>query len=499
MGEVTLVPPAPVPTAPPKTGGRPWTGRVWRVCARFYWAWPALLTLVLGLWRARRPALWADELATWGAVRLSWGQLWQLLGHIDATVGPYYLGLKLWTEVAGTGNLALRLPSIVAMAVAAGLVAVLGAELADTARRRAGTLAGALFAIVPATSRYAQEARPYAFTILFACLATLALRRLLARPGPLRATGYALCIVALGAAHLLAVLLLAGHAVAVVQARRRPAVVAWAVGATAALVALLPLAILGAHQRSQISWIPEVTWRSLLSVPDTIFVAAVVGGAVVALAVLAVDRRPAAVLLTAWALVPPLALFLIAQVQSVFWARYLLFTLPAWVLLAARTLGRLSLRRAATVLAVVAALGFASQLGIRVPAGHSHATSAAGAIIAANERPGDGLVVALHESPEPWEARDIVARYVPADRRPVDVFAVTPQRTDGQLLATECADLARCLDAVDPARIWVIRFETQTDPLANLGQPKEELLRARYHTQQLWLVRGLTVALLVRN
>jgi mannosyltransferase len=147
----------------------------------------------------------------------------------------------------------------------------------------------------------------------------------------------------------------------------------------------------------------------------------------------------------------------------------------------------------------VALLGGPTQHRIRLATGHLHATSTAGGIIAANEQPGDALVVALHEQPEPWEARDIVARYVPAARRPIDVFAVRPQRTDGHLLAAECPDLAACLDAVDPPRIWVIRFESRTDPLFKIGQPKEDLLRARYHTEQVWLVRGLTVALLVRN
>ncbi|HWB37358.1 MAG TPA: hypothetical protein VHA75_15175, partial [Rugosimonospora sp.] len=121
MGEVTLIPPAPVATTPP--GGPGPRAHRWRDrLARLYWAAPALVTLGLGLWDARRPALWADELATWGAVRLSWGELWRLLGNVDATVGPYYLGLKLWTGFAGTGNLALRLPSIVAMAATAALV-----------------------------------------------------------------------------------------------------------------------------------------------------------------------------------------------------------------------------------------------------------------------------------------------------------------------------------------------------------------------------------------
>lgn len=515
MGELTLVEPAPPRTTP--HAGR---ARGWARLIRLYWLLPALLTLALGLWRARRPALWADELATWGAVRLSWGQLWQLLGHIDATVGPYYLGLKLWTALAGTGNLALRLPSIGAMAVTAALVALLGERLAERSRRVTGLVAGLLFAVVPATSRYAQEARPYAFTMLLAALATLVLTRLVRRPGGPALLGYALCVTVLGAAHLIALLLLPAHGLAVLALRRRRVLACWALGAGLALLLVAPLAVIAVAQRDQVAWIGPANWRTLLATPETLFTAGITGGAIILLAIVGAGRRWPTALLGSWALVPPVALLLLSQVTPLYWARYLLFTLPAWVVAAALALTRLAAPapapalgpaarsripvlgdwwRAAAVVVVVALLGGPTQHEIRRADGHLHATSAVGAIIAANAQPGDGLVVALHETPEPWEARDIVARYVPPGRTPTDVFAVTPQRTDGQLLATECADLTACLDRANPRRLWVIRFEARPDPLAKLGQPKEDLLRSRYHVQQLWLVRGLTVALLVRN
>ena len=91
-----------------------------RALARFYWAGPAVLALVLSAYQITRPALWADELATWGAVRLSWGALFRLLGNVDAVVGPYYALMKLWTGVAGTSTLALRLPSLLVMELQPG-------------------------------------------------------------------------------------------------------------------------------------------------------------------------------------------------------------------------------------------------------------------------------------------------------------------------------------------------------------------------------------------
>jgi mannosyltransferase len=461
---------------------------------RLYWAWPAGLMAILSMYQITRPALWADELATWGAVRLSWGSLFRLLGNVDAVVGPYFTLMKAWTSVAGTSTLALRLPSALAMTAAVALLTILGTRLAG---RRVGLLAGLAFAVVPTTSRYAQEARPYAFVILFAVLATLALTWLLDAPGWLRAAGYGAAVALLGAFHLVALLLLVAHGIVVGLRRDRLLLVRWAVAAGAAVLVLLPLAWLGHRQSAQISWLTPADWRTLVSVPDTIFGTGVVGGFLIALGVLAVSRSAAPVLAGTWALAPILALYLVSEVTTLFWARYLLYTLPGFVLLAALTLGRLSAGRAAALLVTLALLAGPAQTGIRTPDGHNHATTAAAGVIAANERAGDGIAYALDERVVPWEARDIVARYMPGALRPRDVFALTGQRVDGHLTATECPDLAACLD--DTPRMWVLRYENLADPLAGIGPGKEELLRSRYRLEKLWLLRGLTVALYVRS
>jgi mannosyltransferase len=480
--------------------GAPGTVRAARTAARFavraFWLWPALVTAGLGLSRLGGAALWADELATWGAVRLSWGDLFRLMHHVDATVGPYYVLEKAWTVPAGTSTVALRLPSVAAMVAAAALVAILGARLSG---RWVGLLAGLGFALVPATSRYAQEARPYALTVLFAVLATLLLARLLDRPTAAGVAGYAVAVALLGAAHLAGLLLLVGHAVAVLARRRRGVTVRWLVGAVAALLVLAPLGWVGHRQRAQIGWIGPSHWRTLAGVPAVIFDDSGVGVALIVLALLGLSRGRPAALLAGWAVGPVVALYVAGKLTPAFWPRYLLFTMPAWVLLAAIFLGRTGRVRALGVLVAIGLLGAPVQDAIRQPDGHNHATTRAAAIIAAGQRPGDGIVYALHEPVVPWEPRDIVARYVPAPHRPRDIFAVAPQRRDGRLTAIECADPAVCLAGADPPRIWVLRYETQLDPLRGIGEPKETLLRSRYRLARLWLVKGLTVGLLTRS
>src|SRR5215471_4147651 len=87
---------------------------------------PAAVTLVVGLWGATARPYWADEVDTVSAVSRSLPQLVRLLGHVDAVHGLYYLLLWPVAQVAGTGVLATRLPSVAAMAGAALGVSVIG-------------------------------------------------------------------------------------------------------------------------------------------------------------------------------------------------------------------------------------------------------------------------------------------------------------------------------------------------------------------------------------
>ncbi|MEY9969612.1 hypothetical protein ABIA33_007701 [Streptacidiphilus sp. MAP12-16] len=140
------------------------------------WLWPMVLTLVLGLYKLSQPELWRAELASWSAASRSVPQLFRLLGHVDTSSGAYYLFLHFWIKIFGDSIVALRLPSVLAMAGAAGCVALLGRRMFSSS---AGVLAGLAFAVMPAVSRYAQEARSYAFTILGVTVATMLLLRAL--------------------------------------------------------------------------------------------------------------------------------------------------------------------------------------------------------------------------------------------------------------------------------------------------------------------------------
>jgi mannosyltransferase len=172
------------------------------------WLVPAVVMAVLGAVGLSGPALWTDELATWGMTVTPWAEMWPVLRWVDAVLAPYYAVMRLWSQLAGSSDVALRLPSLAAMISAAALVGALGARLAGP---RVGLLAGLAFAVLPASTRYAQEARPHAWTVFAAALATYLLVRAVDHPVWWRFAGYAATVAVLGLLHVVAVLLLIGH------------------------------------------------------------------------------------------------------------------------------------------------------------------------------------------------------------------------------------------------------------------------------------------------
>lgn len=222
---------------------------------------PAVAAMVLGLWGVTTPSFWRDESVSALAAAMPLRDLWNLLGGIDRVHALYYLLLRPIAAIS-TGELAMRLPSVVATAVAAYGIAFLGGKLATP---RAGLLAGLFYAALPMVSRYAQEARSYAIVTAVAVLATCVLIEAAQRSSRRWYLGYAACLVLLGWFHAYALLLVIAHAVTVILWHRRdlaPSVshrreIARFAGALAVAGAgIVPLAFLTAGQRgAQLSWL----------------------------------------------------------------------------------------------------------------------------------------------------------------------------------------------------------------------------------------------------
>jgi len=339
---------------------------------------PAMLTLTLGALGLGRQA-WRDEHATWQAATLAWGALREHLSQMDIVLLPYYLLMRVWIVVFGDSVVAMRLPSLLAMACAAGLTGWLGSRLFD---RWVGLAGGCLFAVVPSVSRFGQEARPYAFAIAFAVASLVAV---LARRWWL----VSLMVALTGLAHLVALLVLLAHVPVVLgspRSGRRP----WSIAVGVGLVPVIPIAVLGARQTGQVSWI-DAGWRSLATLPFSLARSAAVAGVLAALAIVGVLGREwdwRLTTLAVWGVGPPLLLFVVAH--DLFYYRYLLFVLPAWALAAGLALQR----RAVAVAAVAAALllGVPDQLAVRrSPLPGDQDYRAAAAYVAQHMSPSDGI------------------------------------------------------------------------------------------------------------
>ncbi|MEV6971392.1 glycosyltransferase family 39 protein [Hamadaea sp. NPDC051192] len=459
------------------------------------WPAPTLLMAALAAWYLGRPALWADELASVNAAVLSWGGLRELLSETDLVLAPYYAFLHVWTAIAGTSEVAVRLPSAVAAVGTVGVTATVGARLWG---HRAGVLAGLVLAVLPVFSRFAQEARGYSPAIFGFALATLLLLRWVERPGPARLAAYA---VVLGVAVLLlpfGAMILAAHAVLAWPAYARWT---WLVSAGAAgLPGVALFAVAASTQRAQISWIPLLGWAGkngvverALSVAGPIAVTATL----VILGLLAVRRERRVLAMACWGLLPIGLLLAAGMVAPIWVSRYVAFTLPGLALLAASGLSRLSVRQATVVVALLAVFGAANNVIIRRPDGHTQAGRRIAEIIGPRFRPDDVAVYGDNHPSIPWSPRDIVARYLPAGQTPRDALMVSPQRTGGHFLAVECADVAGCVGAAP--RIWVIRADDPSDPRDGLDGGKTSFLLATYTVSEVWRYPLLTVALLDRK
>ncbi|WP_433790580.1 glycosyltransferase family 39 protein [Actinoplanes sp. CA-252034] len=462
---------------------------------------PGLLMFAIAMIGAGRPVLSWDEVTSAEVASRSVPQILDVIPHIDAVFGPYYLFLHFWTALAGTGEIALRLPSILAMAGAVGITAEIGRRLFTPAT---GLIAGMLLCFVPNTSRYAAEARPYALACFFAALAFLLLVGAVQQGGGrLRWAGYGLSVVFLGLSHLIALTTLAAHA-AYLAVHARDRLRPWAVTVGAAILPVLPIAYLGTTQEdTQLHWVAPITPARVHDMPGEITGSREVAWLLIGLAVLAVWRPGRRLVpIAVYALVPLAVVAAVSALISPMWvARYLLVVLAPLALLAAVALlagsGERPRHTIARVVAVVLLLGFAAMPGeraVRKPTaknGADYRTIAK--IIGADVRPGD-IVVYPNGNRAIRAGTAYYLRRQPA--APADVLVEVPSARTGWLIAHEYADAVPKVTGA--ARIWLVIADRRADPLT--GRPDlAPLITAGYHRAGLWQPKSATVALYEKN
>lgn len=463
-----------------------------------------LLAGALYTWKVTAPSPWWDEAVTVDVVGRPVNDLLALTSSIDLVHLVYYLVAHalLGSDASLT---ALRMISVVAGALTAGLLVRLGRELGS---RAVGITAAAMFVVAPLSTRYSQEARSYALVALVATASTIALVRVCRRPWRRRRwVAYAALVVATAALNLLAVLVLLPHAVYVLVTAPRAVLRRWLVAATGAALVLWPLVIGAGRQRGQVSWLPVPQVRDIWRFYEIQYAR----GALVAVLLLVVavaglrwpvhdgqergTHRDALLLGASWALLPPLVLWTVSQAHPLYDLRYVYFTVPGTALALASLV---TLVRPLLTVLLVAALaigGLHMQDVYRYRAsGHAEDIRGAASIIQDSGRAGDAVVFVPG-------SRRIVKLAYPEKFAAVDDIALSVDPVaSATLFGVEQSgpDVRRALRA--RTRVWVI---TGSPRLGEVGtaadQEKEHILALGFRLAQRYEAKRYDVLLYVRD
>ncbi|MEU3913316.1 hypothetical protein [Streptomyces sp. NPDC029721] len=455
------------------------------------WRWfpPLLAVLLLGLWGLPRGpgagSMWRDESTTWQVAHRPAGELWGLLGQIDAVHGLYYGVMHAVFAVAGVwgeggpggpgggGLWVLRLPSVAGTALAAGGVAAVAHRLAG---ERAALWAGAVYVVLPPVQMYGQEGRSYALVAAAVAWATyLMLRRWWA--------AYAVVLLVGCWLHEFAVLALFAHGFTAWRARGWR----WAAGAVAA--GLLPLAVVSTGQAGrQLGWLGRPGWQDWTAYG--VLVAAVLllarGG-----------RREVVRVAVPLALLPPGLLLAVSLVHPWYVDRYVLYALGGLALLAGAGPAGAAKVRGWVPWVVAAALLVPAGVWsawLRTPESRRDDVLAVAAAVREEGRPGDAVLFMpsrrrewLLSSPQLYGGlRDVALAASPAASHTLHGTELPPERVRQALLSSP-----RVLALMDPA-------DQPLDPYPAEAE-KRDTLAADFDRCSVTEVRGARVAVYARR
>jgi len=374
---------------------------------------------------------WFDECFSVEVARISWRNFLHLMWWREANMSMYYILLRGWLQL-GPSPFFVRSLSIVISVATLPAIYWLAKLLYD---RRVALIATALLAVNAYSVRYAQEARSYALFLLLATLSSGCLISWLqatceesrsqfatSNSQVRRRWVYVGTAVLAVYSHLYALLLIASHWI--VLSRTSPGKApqsvmrhTWSIIGVAVLPLLIFVAKTGA---GPIRWIQRPGFRDLaeflqhLSGGKTWVLPVIFGAACIA-AIVPVRRSLwsrgetwevwRCQFLLVWLLFPVMLTVLLSLARPVFLSRYMIFCLPALLILAAAGLARLNHWLLSPTLVLVLLLGLQ---GTAFVYGHDFdnerdASGAATEFILDYSEPGDAIVFHIAETRVPYE------------------------------------------------------------------------------------------------
>jgi mannosyltransferase len=458
------------------------------------WLWAILVAgVVLRLAALGHKSFWVDEIASVVIAQRTGSTFWYWVWHEEGNMAAYYVMLHEWLHF-GVGEGAVRLLSLIPGVGAVPVMYGLGARLFG---RKAGLLAAGFLALNACSVVVSQEARAYSFLVLGVLASTYFFVQLIERPTYSRAWIYGLVAGLTFYFQYFGILVPIAHGLSLVAlpANRRPWNELSAASAIMAIAGAPVLWMVHAQNIQHIAWVQPASWLELYHLGG--FLAAGSGKAIGAV-LLAVDlaliflclRKLRSLWgdreskldcwrygLMASGLIAPGVMTLLASIAwPVFYHRFLIICLPAWILMMAAGVQEITSRRWRTAgIAAVCALSVVS------------------------------TVVSYTQVREDWRG---VARYLMAQAGPEDVvfyheplgyMATEHYRT---WLAGEGAPRPRGIKIFDPgehwetpmggaSRVWLVLYRTKLDD--QVGRAIDAKLASQFSAEAPVKFRGVTV------
>jgi mannosyltransferase len=339
-------------TPTPGTAWFPASWRSWRGASALLVALAVLASLALSFYTIGAKSLTGDEAVSIQIAALPLRRFVDTIFIDEPFSGFYYVLLRGWVALWGSGEAAVRSLSAILVAGAIPPLFLAGRWLAGTR--------GGLFTILLALSnafllRYAQNGRAYALAYLLVAVSTALVIHAVRHPSRGAWVTYAVVAALAAYAHFFAAFVLIaqlGWAVGASRSRRPASLAAGAIG-----LALLPLAFAIAGGPSR-GWITAISPESVLGVvfglagagsaaPSRLLPAAYAIGLVVAVVSLGAAWRdwrrapPAELMLAGCVLVPLAGSIAISIFKPILVSRYLIVVEPALIILVAAGFARL--------------------------------------------------------------------------------------------------------------------------------------------------------------
>ena len=338
------------------------------------------LGILLQLHAIAAKSLWLDEGSSITMARLDWFNFLRILWRREMNMVLYYLLLRGWLHF-GDSVVWIRGLSVVFAAAAIPAIFLLGRKLLGTG---AGLISALLLSINAFQVRYAQEVRSYSLLVLLVIVSTYWFVSAL-DSGRRRDWNWYIATSALAIyAHFFAVLVMVSHWVALrmistVGAQSFPAETNKQFRRAAKLLALWTSPIwifIATTGAGPIAWIRRPGVNDVIGLLKKLsgnaeiallilYCVCVLAGLAVGWASIARRREGAAgyVVLACWLFVPLIIVSLVSIMRPVFAPRYLIISLPAWIMLAAA--GITSLRPRLLTIPLIAALVWLGLMGVR--------------------------------------------------------------------------------------------------------------------------------------